>query len=375
MARSLDTMLARGGAEPDPLRGEVVPPIHVSTTYARDAAYRLPGPHGYTRDDNPTTVPAEALLAALEGGAAAMMFASGMAAASAVFMQLGPGDRVIVPRMMYWGLRSWLLEHARRFGVGVDQVETHDVDAVRAALGPATRLVWLEVPANPTWDVADVAAVAEVAHAAGARVAVDATAATPVHLRALALGADLVMHSATKYLNGHSDALAGALVTARHDDAWARLRALRHDAGAVLGPFEAFLVHRGMRTLAVRVRRQSATAQAVAEALHGHPALVAVRYPGLPSHPQHAVAARQFTGGFGGMLSIQVRGGAEAALRVAGRLALFARATSLGGVESLVEHRATVEPPDSPVPPDLLRLSIGLEDPAELIDDLRAALG
>jgi cystathionine gamma-synthase len=376
MHRSIDTLLAHGGAPIDPAFGEVVPPIHVSTTYARDAAYRLPSSAGYSRDDNPTTLPAEALLAALEGCAAAMMFGSGMAAATAVFLTLGPGDHVIAPRMMYWGLRSWLRAHCQQFGLALELVDTHDTDAVRAALRPGvTRLVWLEVPANPTWDVADIAAVATLAHAAGARVAVDATAATPVHLRALALGADLVMHSATKYLNGHSDVIAGALVTAACDDAWQRLRTQRHDGGAVLGPFEAWLVHRGMRTLAVRVRRQSASALAVAAALDGHPGLEAVLYPGLPGHPQHAVAARQFTGGFGGMLSLRVRGGAEAALAVAGRLRCFARATSLGGVESLVEHRATVEPPDSPVPRELLRLSIGLEDPADLIDDLRAALG
>ncbi|MBK9031956.1 MAG: PLP-dependent transferase [Myxococcales bacterium] len=375
-AASIDTILAQGGAPIDPAYGEVVPPIRVSTTYARDPAYQLPTRAAYSRDDNPTSRPAEALLAALEGGPEAMMFASGMAAATAVIQALAPGDHVIAPRMMYWGLRGWLVEHCRRFGLGLDLVDTHVTDAVRAALRPGTtRLVWLEVPANPTWDVADVAAIATLAHAAGARVAVDATAATPVHLRALALGADLVMHSATKYLNGHSDVIAGALVTAALDEAWQRLRAHRHDVGAVLGPFEAWLVHRGMRTLAVRVRRQSAGALAVATALAGHPGLVDVLYPGLPTHPHHAVAARQLHDGFGGMLSLRVAGGAEAALAVAGRLRLFARATSLGGVESLVEHRASVEPPDSPVPHDLLRLSIGLEDPGELIDDLRAALG
>ena len=375
-SRSLDTLLARGGAPIDPLHGEVIPPIHVSTTYARDAAYQLPSTASYSRDDNPSTQPAEALLAALEGGAAAMLFASGMAAATAVFQAtLAPGDHVIAPRMMYWGLRGWLVAFARRWGVALDLVDTSDVDAVRAAMRPTTQLVWLEVPANPTWDVADIAAIATVAHAAGARLAVDATAATPVHLRALALGADLVMHSATKYLNGHSDVLAGALVTAALDEPWQRLRTHRHDAGAVLGPFEAYLLHRGLRTLAVRVRQQSASALTIAGALDGHPALAAVLYPGLPSHPHHGVAARQFTGGFGGMLSLRVTGGAEAALAVAGRLALFARATSLGGVESLVEHRASVEPPDSPVPRDLLRLSIGLEDAGELLADLRAALG
>jgi cystathionine gamma-synthase len=375
MAISIDTLLAQGAVTHDRESGAVAPAIHPATTYARDEAYRLPSQRMYSRDDNATTEPAEGLLAALEGGAAAMTFASGMAAASAVFATLAPGDHVVAPRVMYWALRGWLLEFSRRWGVGLDLVDTHDTDALRAAVRPGvTKVVWLETPANPTWDVTDIAAAAQIAHDAGARLAVDSTAATPLHTRPLALGADLVMHSATKYLNGHSDVIGGALVTRALDDAWQRLRTHRRTAGAVLGPFEAWLLHRGMRTLAVRVRRQSASAMHVAAALDGHPALRAVLYPGLASHPQHAVAARQMHDGFGGMLSLCVNGGAPAALAVAGRLRLFARATSLGGVESLIEHRASVEPPDSPVPKDLLRVSIGLEDPDELVADLRAAL-
>lgn len=374
-ATSIDTLLAQGVTAHDRESGEVVPAIHPATTYARDEAYRLPSSRMYSRDDNATTEPAEALLAALEGGAGALTFASGMAAASAVFQTLAPGDHVVAPRIMYWALRGWLLEFGKRWGVGVDLVDTHDLDALRATVRPGvTRVVWLETPANPTWDVTDIAAAAQLAHDAGARLAVDSTAATPVHTRPLALGADLVMHSATKYLNGHSDVIGGALVTRALDEPWQRLRTHRRAGGAVLGPFEAWLLHRGMRTLAVRVRRQSASAMHVAAALEGHPALASVLYPGLPSHPHHAVAARQMTGGFGGMLSLRVHGGAPAALAVAGKLKLFARATSLGGVESLVEHRASVEPPDSPVPKDLLRISIGLEDPDELVADLRAAL-
>jgi cystathionine gamma-synthase len=375
MAKSIDTLLAQGAVTHDRESGAVAPAIHPATTYARDEAYRLPSQRMYSRDDNATTEPAEGLLAALEGGAAAMTFASGMAAASAVFATLAPGDHVVAPRIMYWALRGWLLEFSGRWGVGLDLVDTHDTDALRAAVRPGvTKVVWLETPANPTWDVTDIAAAAQIAHDAGARLAVDSTAATPFHTRPLALGADLVMHSATKYLNGHSDVIGGALVTRALDDAWQRLRTHRRTAGAVLGPFEAWLLHRGMRTLAVRVRRQSASAMHVAAALDGHPALRAVLYPGLASHPQHAVAARQMHDGFGGMLSLCVNGGAPAALAVAGRLRLFARATSLGGVESLIEHRASVEPPDSPVPKDLLRVSIGLEDPDELVADLRAAL-
>ncbi|HVK77095.1 MAG TPA: PLP-dependent transferase [Kofleriaceae bacterium] len=371
---SIDTLLAQGALPADG-RGALAAPIQPATTFARDEAYALPSDRMYGRDDNPTGDPAEALLAALEGGERALLFGSGMAAAAAVFQTLAPGDHVVAPRMMYWALRGWIVDFCARWGLGLDLVDTHDLDALRAAVRPgATRLVWLETPANPTWDVTDIAGAAAIAHAAGARLAVDSTAASPVHSRPLTLGADLVMHSATKYLNGHSDVIAGALITRVADEAWTRLRDHRRTTGAILGPFEAWLLHRGLRTLAVRVRRQSASALYVALALDGQPGVAAVLYPGLPSHPHHAVAARQMVGGFGGMLSIRVDGGAAAALAVAGRLRLFARATSLGGVESLVEHRASVEPPTSPVPKDLLRLSIGLEDPEELASDLRTAL-
>ncbi len=373
---SVDTLLAHGAIEPAVSTGAVAPAIHPATTFARDRAYRLPSARMYGRDQNPTGEPAEALLGQLEQAEGAMLFASGMAAATAVFQTLNAGDHVIAQRTMYWGLRAWLVQFCARWRLELTLIDAHLPGALAAALRPGrTRLVWIETPANPTWDVIDIAAAAEQAHEAGARLCVDSTVATPIHSRPLVLGADLVMHAATKYLNGHSDVIAGALCTAHRDEPWARLAAHRHDAGAILGPFEAWLLHRGMRTLALRVRRQSASAMAVAEALEGHAALVGVLYPGLASHPGPAIAGRQMLGGFGGMLSIRVIGGAPAALAVAGRLSLFTRATSLGGVESLVEHRASVEPPDSPVPSDLLRLSIGLEDPAELIDDLRAALG
>jgi cystathionine gamma-synthase len=388
-----ETLAAQALHARDAATGAIVPPILLATTYARDAAYQLPGP-GYARDENPTPVHAERVVAALEGGAAALAFASGMAAATAAIRALcRPGDRVVAPRVGYYNLRGWLERFAARWGVGLELVDMTDLDAVRAAVQRgATRLVWVETPANPTWDVTDIAAVAELAHGAGALLAVDSTCATPVHTQPLALGADLVMHSATKYLGGHSDLLAGILVLRAEDETWARLRELRHDEGACLGPLEAYLLLRGLRTLFVRVERQSRTAQALAErlaalALPG----VSVAYPGLPSHPQHAVAARQMRGGFGGMLSIRVGGGAgsssgdgagggsagsgtEIALRVVRRLRLWVPATSLGGVESLVEHRHTVEGPGTPTPPDLLRLSVGLEHPGDLFDDLRGAL-
>ena len=237
-----------------------------------------------------------------------------------------------------------------------------------------TRLVWLETPANPSWEISDIAAVAEIAHRAGARLAVDSTVATPVLTRPLALGADLVMHSATKYLNGHSDVIAGTLTTAVDDEWWARLKTIRVRQGGILGSFEAWLLLRGMRTLFLRVRQSSAAAQHVAEHFVGHPAVAEVLYPGLPDFPGHALAARQMSGGFGGMLSIRVRGGEAAAIATAARVEVWKRATSLGGVESLIEHRASIEGPTSPVPRDLLRLSVGIEEPDDLIADLEAAL-
>lgn len=374
---SPETIAAQARHSIDDATGALVPPLHTSTTYARDEGYRLPAAHEYTRDDNPTYRAPEQLLADLEGGADARLFASGMAAATAAVQALvRPGARLVASRAMYHGLRLWMTEWCQAWNVDLELVDATDLDALRAAVqrGP-TSLVWIETPANPTWDVVDIAAAAEIARAAGARLAVDSTVATPVHTRPLALGADLVMHSATKALNGHSDVLAGALAAARDDEAWQRVRRLRRTQGAVLGPFEAWLLLRGMRTLFVRVERASSTALELARRLSGHARVERVLYPGLESHPGHLVAARQMKGGFGAMLSILVKGGAEDALRVAGRLKVFLRATSLGGVESLVEHRASVEGPGTLAPPSLLRLSIGLESVDDLWADLDEALG
>jgi cystathionine gamma-synthase len=367
-----ETLAAQALHAIDDATGAIVPAIDVATTYARDAEYQLRGP-GYTRDDNPTPVHAERVVSALEGGAGALAFASGMAAATAAVRALcKPGDHVVAPRVGYFAMRAWLARFCARWGVGHTTVDGVDLDAMRAAITPRTRIVWIETPANPTWDVVDIAAVAELAHAVGARLVVDSTCATPVHSQPLGLGADLVMHSATKYLGGHSDVLAGMLVTARLDADWDAIRQLRHDEGACLGPFEAYLLLRGLRTLFARVERQSRTAQALAERLAALG--VSVRYPGLPAHPGHAIAARQMRGGFGGMLSIQTGGGAERALAVLRKLRVWVPATSLGGVESLVEHRYTVEGPDTPTPQDLLRLSVGLEHEGDLFDDLQEAL-
>jgi cystathionine gamma-synthase len=370
------TLAAQAMGWVDPSTRAVVPPIHTATTFIRDPDNQYRAGRSYARADNPTFDHAEALLAALEGGAGCLTFASGMAAATTVFQALAPGDHVIAPNVMYWGLRRWLTTFGRERGLIVDLVDASDLDAIARALRPgATKLLWIETPANPTWAITDIAAAAKLAHGAGAMLAVDSTVATPLLTRPLALGADLVMHSATKYLNGHSDVVAGALVTARKDEFWHRLETLRHAGGAILGPFEAWLLLRGMRTLPLRVERACRTAAMLAQRLAEHGAVSAVLYPGLQDHPGHDVAARQMQGGFGGMLSIRVAGGEQAAIATAAKVRIWKRATSLGGVESLIEHRASVEGPGTPAPPDLLRLSVGIEDAGDLLIDLEQALG
>ena len=373
---SPETLVAQALGEIDAATGALAPAIAVSTNYKQAADGSYHQGRVYTRADNPTYEQAERMLAMLEvAGGGSILLASGMAAAIAVFQSLLPGDHVVVARVLYWGVRKWLAEFGLSWGLDVEFVDTTDLGAVKAALRPgSTRLVWLETPANPTWEITDLAAVCALAHAAGARVAVDNTVPTPVLTRPIELGADLVVHSATKYLNGHSDVLVGAVVSARNDPFWQRIRSWRRTAGAVPGPFEAWLLVRGMRTLFLRVRRASETALAVARHFEVHPGLRAVLYPGLASHPGHAIAARQMSGGFGGMLSIRIAGGAEQAKAVLARVEVFKRATSLGGVESLIEHRSSMEGPSSPVPDDLLRLSIGIEAPADLIADLERAL-
>jgi cystathionine gamma-synthase len=353
----------------------LIPPVHPATTFIRDPDNQYRAGFSYGRPTNPTFVQPEALLATLEGGAACLTFASGMAAATAVFLALGPRDHIVAPQVMYWGLRNWLKSSAAERKLAVDFVDASATDALAAAVQPGrTKLIWIESPANPTWPVTDIAAAAEIAHGAGARLAIDSTVATPILTRPIALGADIVMHSATKYLNGHSDVVAGALVAARHDELWERIAAIRAGNGAILGSFEAWLLLRGMRTLHLRVERCCRTAQAIAEHFVGHRRIAAVLYPGLPNHPGHAVAARQMLGGYGGMLSIRVADGESAAIATAARVTVWKRATSLGGVESLIEHRASVEGPGSPAPGDLLRLSVGIEDAADLIEDLEQAL-
>ena len=353
----------------------LVPPLVASVPYERAADGSYPGGHTYTRDQNPTYDQVEALLTRLEGGQASLLFGSGMAAATTVFETVPFGAHVVAPEQMYWTIRLWLQDLAADGRIGLDFVPNGDLEALRAALRPGhTKVVWVETPANPTCAITDIKATAGIAHEAGATVVVDGTVATPVLCRPLMLGADLVMHSATKQLNGHSDVLAGALVTLRDDALWARLERDRGLRGTVVGPFEAWLLLRGMRTIFLRVKAASRNAQRAAEALLGHPALTDIMYPGLPGHPGHQVAARQMDGGFGMMMSIRLAGGVDAATRVVSALRLFRNATSLGGVESLIEHRAPVEGPGSSVSPDLLRLSFGIEDSDDLINDLMEAL-
>jgi cystathionine gamma-synthase len=353
----------------------VAPPLHASSTFLRDPDNQYRSGRNYARADNPAFDQPQQVLAALEKGEDAMLFASGMAAATAVMLSLAPGDHVVAPKVMYWSFRNWLMNFARGWGLDVELVDMTNLDALKRAMRPGkTRLVWVETPANPLWDIVDIAAAAEIAHAGGARFAVDSTVATPVFTRPLELGADLVMHSATKYLNGHSDLVAGALVTRARDEHWERIAGVRKQIGGILGSFESWLLLRGMRTLFPRVRTAAASAQTIAESLQRHKSVAQVLYPGLPDFKGHAIAARQMQGGFGAMMSIRVKGGEAAAIATAARVEVWKRATSLGGVESLIEHRASVEGPDTPCPPDLLRLSVGIEDPGDLLEDLTQAL-
>jgi cystathionine gamma-synthase len=374
-SNSPETVCAQAMGWIDETTKAIVQPVHVSTTYLRDEDNEYRSGRSYVRENNPTWDQAEALITRLENGAATLLFSAGMAAATAPFLALRPGDHVVVPEVMYWGLRKWLLGPATDWGIKVDLVDMTNLERVQAAMRPGkTKIIWAETPSNPMWQVFDLTALAEIAHSAGARLAVDSTCATPILTQPIALGADLVMHAATKYLNGHSDVLAGSLTTARQDEFWQRIYGVRTSCGAVLGSFEAWLLVRGMRTLPLRVKQCSANALYLAEQLERHPGVEQVLYPGLASHPQHALAKRQMQGGFGGMLSIRVKGGEAAAVRCAARVELWKRATSLGGVESLIEHRASIEGPSTPVPRDLLRLSAGIESVEELLADMVQAL-
>lgn len=368
--KNLSTIAAAAIGAEIPATGDIAPHVKPATTYDKGKGYL------YYRNDGPGLSDAEAVINKLEGGQGALLFSSGMAAATHLLIALGHGAHVLVPETMYWFLRFWTENQGAAFGLKFTRYPNGDIEAVRSLVADHKPVaVWVETPANPDWSITDLAAVADIAHAAGAKMFVDSTCATPILTRPIEFGADVVMHSATKYLNGHSDVLAGALITRKADEFWQHVTNVRTGLGSTLGAFEAWLLLRGLRTLDVRVRRHCENAMKIALAFAEHPLIRKVNYPGLKSAPGHDVAARQMSGGFGGMMSLCVNGGGDAAARAVVRTKLFRNATSLGGVESLIEHRAPVEGPTTPTPQDLLRLSVGLEDADDLIADLEQALG
>ena len=371
-----ETRAIHAGGGPDPATGAVNTPVYLSSTFEQDAVGVHRG-YEYARTANPTRASLEANLAALEGAAAGFAFASGMAAEDAVLRLLAPGDHLILPNDAYGGTYRLATRVHAPAGLAVDTVDLVDVAALEAAWRPATRMVWVETPTNPLLRVVDIAAVAEIAHARAALVVVDNTFATPWLQLPIALGADVVVHSTTKYLGGHSDVVGGFVAT-NDDELAGRIAFLQNAAGAVPGPFDCFLVQRGLKTLAVRMQRHDENALVVVDALGSHPAVASVLHPSLPQHPGHAVACRQMRG-FGGMVSFTLRGGEPAAVEVCARTRIFTLAESLGAVESLIEHpsrmtHASVAGSPNEVPADLVRLSVGLETASDLADDLRQAL-
>ncbi|HSD16017.1 MAG TPA: PLP-dependent transferase [Thermomonas sp.] len=368
-----DTLAVHAGNAPDESTGAVAPPLHLSTTFRHGPAGERVAGYEYQREGNPTNDRLREALATLEGGEAACTFASGMAAMTTLLECLPTGARVLFPDDCYSGLRMLFQEYLPERGIVAEVVDMGDLDAVRAACTTPVAMLWIETPSNPLMKVSDIAGLAGIGHAAGAVVVVDNTFATPLLQRPLALGADIVMHSTTKYFGGHSDVLGGALVFARNDELAHKVAHRLHVTGAVLSPFSAWLTLRGCRSLGARMAMHCANARKVVDFLAAHAAIERVNWPGLPSHPGHAVATRQMQA-FGAMLSIEVRGGREAALAMAGKLRVFTNATSLGGCESLVEHRASVEGPNARSPQNLLRMSIGLEHADDLIADLAQAL-
>ena len=372
----LDTLLATALGWIDRETDAVGPPLRPSTSFLRDPDNLDRAHRRFTRDDNPTYLQAEALINRLEGGLGCLLFASGMAGITAVFHRLEPGDHVILPARVYSGLRVWLDRHGRRWGLDVTYLPEYDAPSLTAALRPGkTKVIWIETPSNPTWALIDIAAITRVAHTAQALVAIDNTVATPILTRPIEHGADIVLHSCSKYMNGHGDVIAGAVVVGPGGESvLADLQRFRNEYGGVLGTFETWLLLRGMRTLSLRVKTSSASAIQIAKFLHGHPAVAEVLYPGLPTHVNHDIALRQMTNGFGGMLSFRMKGGEAAAKALGRRLQVVRQAISFGSTETVIEHRAGMEGPDSPTPRDLLRLSVGIEDVGDLIADLRQAL-
>jgi len=370
-----ESLIAQACHYIDQASGGIVPPIQPSTTYARDSSHNYIGAYSYSRAENPSWAVLEQVCAQLDGGAEALCFGSGMAAVTAFFETMNSGEHIVAPRVMYHGGQDWLRRISDKRGIGLSLFDPSDVQALQLAVVPGkTTVVWIESSVNPTWEVIDIKRAAEIAHSAGAILAVDCTVTPPVTTRALDHGADIVFHSATKYYNGHSDVLAGLLVTREIDERWEEIKLVRTLTGGILGPFEAWLLLRGMRTLFLRFERACDSAMKIALHFEHHDKLDKVLYPGLVSHPGHEIAKRQMLNGFGGMISFMVKGNTERARRLASSTELFLSATSLGGVESLIEHRASVEGPQSVVPKNLVRLSIGIENCDDLIADLERSL-
>jgi cystathionine gamma-synthase len=369
----IETTAVHAGRRIDPATGAVTPPIHLSTTFERGADGEYPLSYSYSREDNPNRRALEECLAALEGGKEALAFSSGLAVVTAVAQGLERGDHILAPDDVYYGLRKVLGEIFGKAGLETDYVDMTDLDAVRRAARPSTRLVWVETPSNPLMKITDLMAVAAIARKAGGISICDGTFASPILQRPLDLGIDMVTHSTTKYIGGHSDVMGGSLVTRFDNYLFERARKSQKFGGAVPSPFECWLTLRGVDTLPYRMRAHSSNAARVAEFLAAHTAVEAVHYPGLPGHPGHDVAARQMLG-FGGMVSFQVRGTRDRAMKVASAVRLFTRATSLGGPHSFIEHRASIEGPTTRTPQNLLRMSIGLENADDLIADLGQAL-
>jgi len=368
-----ETKAIHAAARVDDETGAIAPPIHLSTTFERAIDGEPSHGYSYIRDQNPTQNRLEEALAAIDSGAQALAFASGMAAGAAILQSVERGGHILLPDDSYYAFRALANDYFGGWGLTSELVAMEDLDLVRAAARPGTAIIWAESPSNPLMKVVDIAGLATIAHAAGARLVVDGTFATPALQRPIELGADLVLHSTTKYLGGHSDVQGGSLTFAQEDTFFERVERTRTLTGGVASPFNSWLILRGIRTLAARMRVHSANAALVAHFLVQHRRVEAVYYPGLPGHPRHEIARKQMSA-FGGMLSFLLRGGRDEALAVAARVRVFTRATSLGGVESLIEHRASSEGHGSATPQNLLRLSVGLEHPDDLIADLADAL-
>jgi len=369
-----ETIAAHALRATDPQTGAVAPPLYLSTTYARDESYQPKLKENYSRNGSPNLWGAEEAIAALEQGKEALLFGSGMAAITTLFQTIPLGAHVVAPDVMYYGTRDWLKSMEAKGLITLTLFDPRASGAVETSITKKTDLVWIETPLNPTWDVIDIAAAAKAAHGVGAILAVDATATAAVTTQPLQLGADIVFHSATKYLNGHSDVLAGVLVTGQDNARWKEIKMLRTKSGAPLAPFECWLLQRGLRTLFVRYRQSCDNAMAIARHFSNHVKVEAVLYPGLASHPSHAIAKKQMTNGYGGMMSLLLKTDFNGARKFCTLLRVVTPATSLGGIESLAEHRKSVEGPTSPVADNLVRFSIGIENVNDLIADIDQAL-